>query len=801
MATRRRATLSLALVLLPLFPDLPAQADLTPSGSEVDRGGAMLGLDRDAAAVAARLAGAALLDGRAILLRGLPVRADAMRLHGVPVATVDPTGRTARPDQLASELLDTVRIRTTWTPALPASFGGGQVAVELREAPGSLRLEGSASLGHHAATTGLDVATIDGGDRDWLGVDDGTRALPDLVEELAGDRLARPVDFSTTEIEQLGESFSRAWVPDAETADPNLGVATTLGNAFEIGDATLSMVVSGSLENRWLRETRPLRRVTAGDAGLFFAEDYEVDASMRSVLGGLHGAVDLHTSVDTRIELRGSLHQSADDEVRWREGRNEDLGTDVRNQRLRYVERTTAVGALAIHHPLPRSGRMTWRAGLSEATHDEPDHREYEYHHAYNPVLGDHWRLASTSSESFVRSFHEAEHETRSFEVQAEVPIPTADGRRGSITGGLSLEERDRSRTTRRFFYRLPGWSGMDQLRFLLPADSLMTEAYIGGTPDSFRLFEDEEPGYRGTEETRAAFLTAEVPITSTTTFTGGVRWERAEIDGRAQDAFGDSLPARRGRLESDDPFPYAALHQQVGDRVTIQLSAFETIDRPTPREVVPGEGGFFGLPRPAHLAHLDLRIDARPIAGARVSASGFRKWIDDPLATLTVVGGSAPAEILASGDGARITGLELAGKLGLGTIHRSLSSLGVAMNWTVLESWFEGRDADEDDRTWIPGTPPYVVNLAAHWEAPWRSRLILLFRATGKRFVGPGATFRIPDAFASARRELDVSARILDAIEVSIVNVFDEDVEVRQGDEVVDARHPGRVVYVGYRR
>src|SRR5690606_11828140 len=95
-------------------------------------------------------------------------------------------------DLFPTELLDGILVQKTWSPDLPAQFGGGTVLLRSREVPREFFFRAKGTLGYADGTSGRTGPRYRGGARDWLGVDDGARAMPDSLANAIEGGFLRP---------------------------------------------------------------------------------------------------------------------------------------------------------------------------------------------------------------------------------------------------------------------------------------------------------------------------------------------------------------------------------------------------------------------------------------------------------------------------------------------------------------------------------------------------------------------------------------------------------------------------------
>ena len=175
--------------------------------------------DSNAAEALQRVTGLSIVGGRYVYVRGLGERYSSTQVNGSTIGTPEPNKRVVPLDLFASGLLDNLVVQKTYTPDQPGEFGGGVINVSTRDFPGQRLLDFSVSVGGNANTTGKTFYSYNGGGIDFLGIDDGTRAMPDLINEVARDtKISRRGAFSTAGFS--ADTIAHAWrvvQPDLES--------------------------------------------------------------------------------------------------------------------------------------------------------------------------------------------------------------------------------------------------------------------------------------------------------------------------------------------------------------------------------------------------------------------------------------------------------------------------------------------------------------------------------------------------------------------------------------------------------
>jgi hypothetical protein len=779
--------------------------------------------DSNAADVAARMTGVTVLDGKYTYVRGLGERYSSTMVNGVTVASPEPNRRVVPLDMFASGLLDKITVQKSYTPDKPGEFAGGLVQVELRDFPGRRLWELGTSMGHTSSTTGYRWATYDGGGKDWLGFDDGTRELPQVVRDLAGDTRIKPSNFDQSQLEALGESFARNWNTRHTPADPNLGFSGAFGDKATLGGVKVGFLATGSYSTSFSSKEggeSTLRAETGSDGQTMASpkNDYTYERDTQDVLWGAQSNLTLGFTRATTVSLRSSYNRSAEDESLFYTGFLEDWDTDIQVQRFTYVERGTLLNTLELNHPLPLGATVTWRASLSDAERNEPDRHEYIYEYFNRPPTLQGY-LLTTRDPNFTRFFGTTEDDETTTEGHLEIPLPSwNEGQKIALKGGYWHREKERFTENRRFHFNLPSWAGADRLRFFLPPDSLMTDEYIGGrTGDGYFVVEEttqDTDGYEGSLDIEASYVMAEIPVTSRLRVVGGVRWERARmaVDTRNQFAEPLSVDDNTARLDNQDALPAVNLVYALGSRTNLRAGVSRTLARPDLRELSPMQFVEFrsgaaiqGNPDlvRTEIENYDLRFETYPGPTELIALSGFYKRFTDPVVYTVQSSVSQPFKHPINANRGEIYGLELESRVRMSRFLRALRDVEVGLNWTVTESELDTSDLGgvgaERDRP-MDGQSPFVVNLALHVDTPWSTGFSVLYHVFGERLRDLSVAEALPDIYEQPRHSVDVKFTLADGRwKLSLENLLDDEVEFTQGENVIRNWRTGRKVSVSY--
>ena len=137
--------------------------------------------DSDAASAMKRVPGVSTV-GNFVFVRGLSDRYLKTTLNGAEVPSIDPRRNTIEMDLFPTNLVDNLVVTKTQTANLPSDWAGAYISVETKDFPETFSFNYSSSIGWNTNTTGKDVISSERSSTDWLGYDDGFRALPGLVD-------------------------------------------------------------------------------------------------------------------------------------------------------------------------------------------------------------------------------------------------------------------------------------------------------------------------------------------------------------------------------------------------------------------------------------------------------------------------------------------------------------------------------------------------------------------------------------------------------------------------------------------
>ena len=536
-----------------------------------------------------RVTGVSIVGGRYVFVRGLGERYSNTLLNNVEIPSPEPNRRVVPMDIFPASLLASLQTVKTFSPDQPGGFAGGSVQVFTKDFPEELTMSLSMSTGFNTQATGEEGLIYPGGTFDFLGFDDGSRELPNIIQDRAADVSIRergrftPAGFTPAEIQEFGQSFENVWSPERQALPINQGYKFNLGNSNTIFGKQFGYlgVISYGNSHSYGTQVRNAFRIGLNET-LSPVTSYNVERTGNEVEWGTVLNTSLRFSPEHRTSLRTLFTHTAEDETRTWEGFNADRNTDMRSTRLRYVERQLFSGQLAGTHdfnfgepalegPEQPDVSMEWRLTYSRAARDEPDTRENIYEDR-----GDGTYTFRDVTQSGSRFFFDLEDD----EYNARVDWKVRLGTEGLFKFGGLLRDRARTFDVRRF-------------RFL-PSDQVDATVNLSESPEILfqsqniapRVFELREStrstdNYLADHNIYSGYMMLDLPLSAKWQVMTGIRLESSDQEVTTYDPFAATRKEINANLETLDWLPGLNVTYRLTERMNLRLAASRTITRP----------------------------------------------------------------------------------------------------------------------------------------------------------------------------------------------------------------------------
>ncbi len=769
--------------------------------------------DSDAAGALKRVTGLTVVDGKFVYVRGLGDRYSSTTLNNASLPSPDPIRRVIPLDIFPTGVLGSIVIQKTYSPDMPGEFGGGSVQLRTRGLPEERIRKLSVSLGGNTRTTFQDGLSYEGGNTDFLGIDDGTREFPELLDQMTNGGRELLTGLTPEQVESAGESLSPIYATEPVTMPPNVGFKLNLGDRYEDynGKWGWGYLFGLNYKNDWiLRNEERTTYGLNGLGGLNPLDESTMQITTNEIdLGGiLHLSLELgnnHTMESTTL-----LTRQTNDRVLFEEGFLSENSLTVRDTTLEWVENQLFMEQLRGNHSLPRLNDLMidWQATYATASRDEPDTRFYRYEQREDGLFA-----FSDKGQSNETSFEELDDKSTQLGIDFTFPVYDLFGAQTDFKFGFNYLRKKRASAFSRFRF-LTDFSRNNIRRDDLVTRSpeeILNAAFIG--PDGYQLRNTTLPtdNYTAEQTVNAQYLMADTQLKRFKVM-GGVRLERSRQE---VTTFQLTNPdqATKADLDDTDILPALTLTWLLGGEQQLRMGVSRTVNRPDFKEL--SEAPYIdpdsrwtviGNPRleRAIINHFDLRWEWYLTKFEGLSAALFYKDFDQPIEQVIRLGAGG-IRSFANAESAVNYGLELQGRAWLSRFFgRKLSRYYVESNVSLIESKVKLGDAgaqQTNPNRALQGQAPWVVNFTLGYEnLITTTKAALLFNMAGE-FISSVGTKGLPDAYAQPAPLLDFvySRNLYEGtrgnklkLKFKAQNILDPTIEILRGDEVERSTRKG---------
>ena len=747
-------------------------------GDSVGRAEISKTTDRNAAQAAQRVVGATVIGGRFVYVRGLGDRYTNALLNGVPLPSPEPDRAAVPLDLFPTGVLNSLTIAKTFTPDSPGDFAGGSVRIETREIPREPLFQVSLRGGYNTSSTFRQRLTHRGGSLDWLGLDDGTRSLP---EGIPARNLER-AEFTEEARTGAGRRLNSYMSAQRSGTPPDHGFSVVAGNGWDFGnDRKLGALGALSYGRSYTVRRDEIIRVmfASGRTSREFraGKDYLATTGNDNVNWGGFGSLTYRFSANHQLSLVGLRSTLADNRTRYVHGYHEIRDQDIHDTQLSFVTRALNLAILSGEHRFPdlESARLDWNVVLSSATRDEPDRRDSVWGHGRQNLNSTYF--FTDSPESGRHFFAEQTETQRGGGLNWTQPIGPRDT---DLKFGGLVSIRDRSFESRTFRFRpaqrsptlpMPTTIAPCQPgKFDACNDRLFVPANIG---PMIALNESTKAGdsYDALLNIYAGYIMADLGVSKTLRVIAGERIEHTYQTTKPLDPTRSGQPTPGAKIEQTDLLPAVSAAWSPTARSKVRASAARTLARPQLRELADVclqdyFGGRFTCGNPdlemTKITNLDLRFESFPTLRDVLAVSIFFKDFSKPIEPIIVAAGDEGTLTFQNAEGAKVIGLELEARRNVAFVSETLRDFSVVTNLTLAHSRIEITEGTSVDLTNLSrplvNQAPWVFNFAfdyANEKMGLGARL--LYNVVGPRIVQVG-TQLLDDVYEHPRHGLDAT-------------------------------------------
>jgi TonB-dependent receptor len=714
--------------------------------------------DATAVEAAKRVTGISIEDGKYVYVRGLGDRYSKTTLNQVDIPGLDPDRNTIQMDIFPTNLIDNITVLKNFSADLPADFTGGLLNIETKDFPEEKILNIALGTAYNPDVhLNNEFLLYPGGKTDFLGFDDGTRALPPGAKS---NRIPTPVSgASEQEVNEFVKSFNPHLGAIPQTSLMDLSLSFSFGDQIDVrrnrntSQEKLGYIFALSYKSDYdfyndVTYSEYQRFIDPDIYDLRYATIQKGQVGEKNVLIGAIGGVAYKTNY-SKFRLTATHLQNG--ESRAGKFLNDNDGAAVGqsgyiagSDNLEYNQRSLSNLLLNGTHVLDNSGwTIDWRLSPTYSSSVDPDIRKTSFTYRTLDTLflagaGGNpsriWRylgeLNAVAKTDFTKKYKINKNEAK-------------------LKFGVNYTFKNRDYEILFYdiqFFGGQSWHSSD------PSQILNPENIYPNSPNAiYYQSGNNNPNpnqYSSNINNLAFYISNEFILFKKLKSIVGLRAENfiARHTGRDQAwASGDSNGRNLDNdkvLESLDFFPSVNLIYAYSENQNIRASYSRTIARPTFKELSFAQiidpitnrifngsflpsGSWSGDIIETRVDNIDLRWELFLEKGQLLSLSAFYKMFDAPLELVRIPEQQTSTEYQVRNVGdAKLFGFELELRKDLDFIMPNLKKINISGNFTwvwssveMSESEFKARRTYAktgqtlEDRREMVGQSPYVIN------------------------------------------------------------------------------------------
>jgi hypothetical protein len=718
--------------------------------------------DRDAAQVVKRVPGISIIDDKFIVVRGLNERYNTVLINDVVAPNTEVDTKSFAFDLIPSSAIDRMVVYKSAAADLPADFAGGAVRIYTRSQPDTKSLSVGFSVGYRGGATLQEATTYRGGKLDWLGFDDGTRALPRNFPSRSY------LNTGSTEALQYFRDLPKYFDTYTTTLMPDVRFNLGYNHVGSIGGKKISSLHAINYTNTNSLPTNANQQRYEGMNNDELALTYTDRLFTNTVRIGAISNWALNINDKTKLEFRNLLNQVATKETLERTGQNQIEGLDLLNYAFRYETKSIASSQLgATYKPNDRT-KFNWVLGGNYTNRYEPDYRRIS---TSRPIGSTEQSfkidIPQTSNASLLQAarFYSALNAysaTLAANFEKTIGGNEASGKEPiKFKAGIYNEYKARHFNARWFGYINPRNAQVTNLPLSQFFDPLLITNNAGGVKMAEGTNYDDK--YSAQNIQSALYSSINVPLGKLHVI-AGIRGEynQQQLQSRLRGS-GDEVNVNNPQIA---PLPSLNLTYNINDKNLLRAGYGITVNRPEFRELAPFSYYDFTLAvsktgnpdlLSATIQNFDIRYELYPAEGQSLSLGAFYKHFNNPIELMGRASGSGVAFYYNNPQTAKALGSEVELRQSLAFI-KPLQNLSLLLNASYMYSRvdasnLEGQIADRP----LQGTSPYLVNAGLFYNHKSLSANIL-YNVIGQRIYVVGDLLGNETIFEMPRHVIDLN-------------------------------------------
>lgn len=740
----------------------------------------------DAAEAIGKLAGASVIDGKYVVIRGLGDRYSNTLLNGAAIPSADPDRRAVQMDQFPTSALESITTSKSFTPDQPGAFSGGSINLRTKNFPSGFFATVGISTAYSTNTTGKDILVVPGSSLGILGKEASSRAFPEsarLISPPSTTRINQAIRTNSPNKDQLISDFTdynnafnnSTYLPVTKRAGPDFGFNLSLGDHLALSNDQAFGYLFAFAYDKFFRhdDSASVGRYSIGSSdplspdfitgSLNFNTDptnydyyqsylanptgpfgesphFGTTISSQNINWSLYAQAAYKFNPHNEISLRYFTNHSAEDKVTRGVGEivRSDSGRMWTAYDLLYTERDVNSTQLEGKSFFDSSEiTLDWRLAYSTSTLDQPDYRSFFYVWDFDS------QQFSSANGSNLRLWRKLQDDSKEGAFNLTFPLNSLNGniKVGAVYSTGTREYRG------------------DNLRW---ANNILSESALATFPNPVGIIAVNEsgatfgnhltstsladPDYDSEQAISAAYIMSEMRVLKPLKLVYGVRAEKTDIT-----TVPFSSLANPGTISQTDFLPAFSTVYELNSDMHLRFAYGRTLARPTFKELtdIRTYDAFLDINyvgnsalRMSKIDNFDIRWEWFPHANELLAITLFYKNLKNPIEVIfdETLGATQPQ----NRDSGKVYGVEFELRQNLNNYLESLEGFSFGVNLAYIKSEVSISPQeltsirtifpDASDTRAFVGQAPFTLNTdITYSNHDWGTAVTLAYNVVGK--------------------------------------------------------------------
>ena len=710
--------------------------------------------DKTTSDIMKRVSGASIQEDKFVIIRGLNDRYNAAFINNAPLPSSESDRKAFSFDVFPANMLDNLVIVKTATPDMPAEFAGGLIFINTKDIPTKDFQSFSFGLGYNTQATFHERRFEKPGRWDWVGLDDGIRALsPNIPSKNLST-------YSFARQGQIGKNLSNNWADNTGVAPPNYNFQYAKGiNIQKKQKDYLGVLFAATYNKTFNLFSNDKNSYNGLNIDNEYSSKFSGNTYSTQILSGLMANVALKINSNNKISFKNLLSINTEDRIINNTGDPEFPSSTRSALSAKWFTSNVVLSSqLSGEHFWTKTKlKINWTGGYTSSDREIPNLKKM----GRTYTEGDPDNFTQSVSSKFSISNHEASGSIFTSSTKESIKSLGADIVRSikinnfnniQFKTGIYIQGRERDFSARYLSiiqldsFPLP----FDASLLKLQDDKIFAPGNFGKLKNGkygFGLSEDFNPDneYSASSFLNAYYLMMDTRLLKFIRINGGLRVEE----------FNQKLSSASNSVNTTikDNLPSVNLILSLNSKQNLRFSYSQSLNRPEYRELAPfifydyvTRLSVFGntkLER-VKIDNYDARYELYPGKGQLLSVSYFQKILPNPIEF--VINPNSDATYINAQEG-KISGVELEWRAVLGALFKAKSRS--VLNRTTLfgnlafinSSVTFGKDSiTYGGKRALQGQSPYIYNAGlTYQDDKGYSGTIQLNYSAPRIFIGGG--------------------------------------------------------------